>query len=266
MATFDVLRALHAIVGDALDDIERVFEDAAPPSTPPPTTTTTTSGYTTPPTSPSTSTPRKARHTPTVHFQTPTPCTSPPPSPSTSTPKASRRTFPSSVGALDFPSLDSPSPSSIQTQSIATGMDSTDAEHLISTSPVIGAAINRIVSACGQMSATVRDPFLSLCDASLAVSFFPFRSVCLFIYKLDVRVSPHRHTLTPSVVQLFILESLHFLSFLPPPHHTLTPTIPTHNFLIVILIHTHILTHSNTVPSTLLPALPRSNAHGRDPS
>ncbi|KIM86565.1 hypothetical protein PILCRDRAFT_4487 [Piloderma croceum F 1598] len=86
----------ETIVGDALDDIECVFADAAPsqataPSTPPPMTMTT--GYTTPPTSP-----RKSPvHTPSdvhIHFQTPTPRTSPPSSPSTPTPKASTRVFP----------------------------------------------------------------------------------------------------------------------------------------------------------------------------
>ncbi|KIM86573.1 hypothetical protein PILCRDRAFT_815806 [Piloderma croceum F 1598] len=178
MTTFEVL---HTIVGDALDDIERVFADAVPltaPSTPP---TMMTTGYTTPPTSPHES----PVHTPSdvhIHFQTPTPRTSPPSSPSTPTPKASTRVFPSSKSwsGLDFPSLDFPAPLAsflpsttpatpkTQTQSPKRGTDSgINAEQLISTSPTIGAAINRIVSACGQISATVRDPFLSLCDASL---------------------------------------------------------------------------------------------------
>jgi len=53
---------LHAIVGNALDDIEHVFADAAPPpsSTPPPLDNASFSGYTTSPTSPST---RNKRHT-----------------------------------------------------------------------------------------------------------------------------------------------------------------------------------------------------------
>src|ERR1700691_3814540 len=137
MSTFEVLRALHGIIGDGLDDIERVFADhsTVPPpksTTPPP-----SSGYSTPPTSPST--PHKPSHT---HLQTPTPRTSPPQSPISPLQLRSRPL------GLDFPSLDFPSPSP------EPGTTGLSAQHLISTSPVIGAAINRIVSACGQMSAT----------------------------------------------------------------------------------------------------------------
>ncbi|KIM82348.1 hypothetical protein PILCRDRAFT_8148 [Piloderma croceum F 1598] len=67
---------------------------------------------------------------------------------------------PSSHTALDFPSLD-----------VSSQPPPEPAEHLIATSHIIGAAANRIVVACGQMSATVHDPFSSLCDASLWYHF-----------------------------------------------------------------------------------------------
>jgi hypothetical protein len=141
-STFEILKALHGIIGDGLDDIERVL--AQPRCTTPPPTC-----YSTPPTSPST--PHKPTRTHSHHYQTPTPRTSPPQSPCSP---------PLPLHGLDFPSLDAPA---------VPGWGKSEAELLISTSPIIGAAINRIVSACGQLGAIVRDPFLSLCDASMGV-------------------------------------------------------------------------------------------------
>jgi hypothetical protein len=105
------------ILGDALDDIECMFAeqstvlDPVPSSTTPP-----PSGY-----SPLFG--HKPFHTPTLH-------TSPPPSFISLSPKLSSHT------ALNFPSLDIPSQPQLE-----------PAEHLITTSPIIGAAINRIVAA-----------------------------------------------------------------------------------------------------------------------
>jgi hypothetical protein len=95
-----------------------------------------------------------------------------------------------SVG-LNFPSLDLPS----------SQKERTEAELLISTSPVAGAAINRIVAACGQMNETVRDPFLSLS------SLFPLSSVntnapCASTTSLHPSVSSKRCTQSRSSAKL----------------------------------------------------------------
>ena len=168
--TLAVLRALHAIIGDALDDIDRAFENANNTSSTPAATTASS-----------------------VNSASSESC---PPSPSTSRTSASESDdksthnrdgsricadhaiplsplFPSETvieskslllpqvtppSPLDFPSLDAPYDSS------------SPSERLLSSDPEVCAAINRIVAACGQLSASVREPFLSLCDASLGVS------------------------------------------------------------------------------------------------
>jgi len=61
--------------------------------------------------------------------------------------------------AYDFPSLDIP------------GDSSSPAEKL-TTHPEVAAAISLIVSAATQLTASVRAPFLSLCDAGTAVCAF----------------------------------------------------------------------------------------------
>jgi hypothetical protein len=131
------------ILGDALDDIERVFAEQSTVLDPVP-------SLTTPPPSPPSGYSPLPGHKP---FHTPTLRTSAPPFFISLSPKLSLHT------ALDFPSLDVPSQPQLE-----------PAEHLIATSPIIGAAVNRIVAACKQMSVTVRDLFLSLCGASLGVS------------------------------------------------------------------------------------------------
>ncbi|PPQ86971.1 hypothetical protein CVT25_009763 [Psilocybe cyanescens] len=172
--TIAALRSLHAIIGNAIDDIECVY--AANHSNP-----------------------TSARHTPEKLFssspiaaQSPTPISvssgrnrnpvsastnsqayvSPPPSPSMAT---SPQSAPASSGLgcitvpmpvpvtvpdpaptidLDFPSLDAPcNPVSL-------------AEALTSH-PTVLAATCRIVAAAGQLSATVQTPFLTLCDATM---------------------------------------------------------------------------------------------------
>ncbi|KAJ6555116.1 hypothetical protein DFH09DRAFT_1038072 [Mycena vulgaris] len=125
--TFVVLRALHAILGDALADIERVYalED---------TTTTTPSSLS----GTTTTNHRKA------------------PSLSSSYAYASPPLSPSSASSppLDFPSLDAP-------------CDPASPSEQLTAHPTVVAAINCIVAAVGQMTATVQVPFLSLCDTSM---------------------------------------------------------------------------------------------------
>ena len=49
-----------------------------------------------------------------------------------------------------------------------------EAEERLSASPAVLAAVSRLVAACGQMSASVQRPFLTVCDAAMGVSgFFP---------------------------------------------------------------------------------------------
>jgi hypothetical protein len=131
--TFAVLRALYAIIGDALDDIQRVYD----------------------PQFGSTDRPKDSDGQPYEpqkpisgsHSARKPPYASPPPSPS----------MPSSPAAYDFPSLDAP-------------YDSGDPAEQLTTHPAVVVAINKIVSAAGQMAATVQTPFLSLCDTSMGVS------------------------------------------------------------------------------------------------
>ncbi|KAF9261125.1 S-adenosyl-L-methionine-dependent methyltransferase, partial [Marasmius fiardii PR-910] len=55
---------------------------------------------------------------------------------------------------IDFPSLDSP-------------YDPTSPSENLTAHPEVFSAINKIVAACGQMSATVQPPFLTICDATM---------------------------------------------------------------------------------------------------
>lgn len=117
--TISILRALHGLIGEALDDIERVFNEQNAAS-PPELSSTVSEG----------STPHSPKHI------------APP---------------------LDFPLLDAPyDPNS-------------PSERLVASSPVIRGAISRIVAACGQLSASTREPFLSLCDGSMGVSAMSLR-------------------------------------------------------------------------------------------
>ncbi|KAF8154769.1 hypothetical protein B0H34DRAFT_783839 [Crassisporium funariophilum] len=156
--TIAVLRSLHSIIGDALDDIERVYASH---------------GYGT--TSDSTGSQESSEKIPSSsiipgsgdnllklgHRTTPSTShvyASPPPSPSMSThpqsfppPVTSKPSSISSV-ILDFPSLDIP----CDPQSLSEGLT----KH-----PDVLQAISRIIAAAGQMSATVQTPFLTICDA-----------------------------------------------------------------------------------------------------
>ena len=142
--TFAVLRALHAIIGDALDDMERIYA---------------THGGEVPPLTDDFD---SAPPYPSAAF--PSVYASPPPSPSVLTgrfptmsghrlSKADRHSAP----LLDFPSLDTPCDPKSKAESLT-------------AHPAILDAINRIVAATGQINATVQPPFLTICDASMGVS------------------------------------------------------------------------------------------------
>ncbi|KAH9894797.1 S-adenosyl-L-methionine-dependent methyltransferase [Cubamyces lactineus] len=97
MSTFETLRALHGLIGDALGEIENVY-----------------------------------------------------------------RTQPGPTGPLDFPSLDKP-----YYKTAAHSPELEIAEKLTSDPAVVDAA-NRIVAACGQLSASVHKPFFQLTDAMMS--------------------------------------------------------------------------------------------------
>jgi hypothetical protein len=134
--TFAVLRALHAIIGDALDDIQRVYAPNPFPD------------------------PRAPTHSLHTEDGKKSPYASPPLTPSSSTYSSS----------LDFPSLDLP-------------YDSVDPAEQLTTHPAVVVASNKIVAAAGHMAAIVQTPFLSLCDASMAVRIFPLLKTRRFTLK-----------------------------------------------------------------------------------
>ena len=158
--TFAALRSLHAVIGNALEDIERIYQDASldrPDSIP----NTPYSVLTSP------CTPYRRRPAPSEEGDDEDelephsfPVGQPP-----KTPNRARRGAPSAdFQMLDFPALDNPY---YPTESHPPERDA--AESLASHPDVI-AATNRIVAACGQISATVHRPFLTICDASMGVS------------------------------------------------------------------------------------------------
>lgn len=153
--TFAVLRSLHTILGEALDDIERIYASHgySPPSEPPG-----TSQYPFSPDSEGILKPGRK-----LMVSTGQAYASPPPSPSMAThaqpipPPPASVPSSGSTNPLDFPSLDAP-------------YDQTSLSEALTTHPVVLSAISRIIAAAGQMSATVQTPFLSLCDATMGVS------------------------------------------------------------------------------------------------
>ena len=116
---------------------------------------------------------------------------------------------------LDFPSLDTPitltktSASHVQVERTSIEVEGigetprqkewrTKCEDLTSHPDVI-AAVNKIVAACGQMAATVQKPFLTLCDAAMGVSHEIFGAnfhadFLASITYLRASVSWRRHT------------------------------------------------------------------------
>jgi hypothetical protein len=116
----------------------------------------------------------------------PVPYISPPPSPS-----CPQHPQPFVDYPLDFPSLDAP-------------YDKDNPAEVLATDPNVVTAIARIVAACGQMAATVQSPFLSLCDASMAVS----SSAVLIIDVLNEKAKYH----LPSCMR--VLEASHTVEIL----------------------------------------------------
>ena len=181
--TFAVLRSLHTIVGEALDDIERIYASHGYSSPPEPTST---------PQSPGIPDSQNTMLKPALKLTVSTAqaYASPPPSPSMAThtqpippPPAS---IPSSgsTNFLDFPSLDAP-------------CNQTSLSEALTTHPVVLLAISRIIAAAGQMSATVQTPFLSICDATMGVSFWSEPDICRPLLTILFTVSPsflHAHT------------------------------------------------------------------------
>jgi len=154
--TFTVLRALHGIIGEALGDIEAVYalhgSHDKPPSgldrdkapTPDP------SGNFS-----STCGPVRPNHRPTLSANSLSNVyASPPPSPCVQTENSSDSPPQQN---LDFPSLDAP-------------CNPTSLSEMLTHHPDVLSAVNRIIAACGQMSATVQTPFLTLCDAIMGVN------------------------------------------------------------------------------------------------
>lgn len=142
--TFAALRALHAIIGDAIDDIEHVYARAS-----------------TDPLQSSPAGPSKARdqhlHSTVFPLKESSAYASPPPSPHVITPEDFDKSgsYTDSVKQPDFPSLDAP-------------YDPNSPSELLTSDPIVVRAINHILAAAGQLSATVQAPFLSICDASMA--------------------------------------------------------------------------------------------------
>ncbi|KAH9830194.1 S-adenosyl-L-methionine-dependent methyltransferase [Rhodofomes roseus] len=191
--TFATLRALHNIIGDALDDIENVFRHASAASdpldalrspispSPSPLSPYSTNAGATPyspysPYSPTSSvsqspgdvatqagygaadSPRTPTFGATTRKMGMAPCAVPTPPPSGRTQGAGRPGAPE----LDWPVLDE----AYYDDGAAARARREVAERL-SESPVVLAAVSRLVAACGQMCASVQRPFLTVCDAAM---------------------------------------------------------------------------------------------------
>ena len=156
--TFAALRSLHTLIGDALDDIERVYADASLDSSPAPTTPYVAL------TSPCT----PYRRRPPRSSVADDPDDNHVPFPASLSPQTPRRprnsgSLDSVIEALDFPPLDKPYyPTEVHAPDI-------DAAESLASHPDVIAASGRIVAACGQISATIHRPFLTLCDAAMGV-------------------------------------------------------------------------------------------------
>ncbi|PPQ96694.1 hypothetical protein CVT26_010246 [Gymnopilus dilepis] len=156
--TIAVLRSLHAIIGDAIDDIERIYVahgSSADPQTSNDAAKGDRSSLFQKVASQTASRPEHESSTLKPNSQA---YASPPPSPSiTTAPEYTSSSAPTPASSadaprVDFPSLDSP-------------CDPTSMSETLTTHPSVVDAIGRIVAAAGQLSATVQTPFLTLCDA-----------------------------------------------------------------------------------------------------
>lgn len=143
--TFSTLRALQAIIGDAIDEIHAVY--ASRLGSPPPSPSSSSSPSSSPPPSPP-----KQHRSPTPPLLSLSNNTLS----SASHYSSSNTPVPSSIydAPLDFPDLDLP------------GDPSSPAEQLTSR-PDVANAISRIVAAASQMAVVVRSPFLTICDATM---------------------------------------------------------------------------------------------------
>jgi hypothetical protein len=145
--TFATLRALHALMGDALDDIHRIFSNC--------------------------STPHSSQCSSPAFPDSPEPVSVPatPMSSTFSTQASSYGTPSSPLSNLqhDYPSPFLPYMSSSIAEKLAAG-------------PAVTAAATRIIAAAGQITSIVQKPFLFMSDASMMVNFlslsFQFDHLC----------------------------------------------------------------------------------------
>lgn len=199
--TFAALRALHEIVGVALDDIERVYREAAHANDSRVTTPSSAShSITTSLESPLTSASGSYMNqtvTKAVATAAPRPENGSSDQTLSQVPNSSELSYWLEMGA--FPQVGktpqspirsakaSSTPASakwkgpdliLKDPEVRLGIDfpSLDAVHdasslseELTSHPEVASAITRIVAACGQMAATVQKPFLTLCDASMGV-------------------------------------------------------------------------------------------------
>ena len=174
--TFAVLRALHTIIGDALNEIEGVYsahgqslevirtEEIAESSTE---TTALVSSPLSSPGTRGTDSHSRPRHKPALSNGTSYAYVSPPPSPCISSPperipRPLDHQSGSRTPALDLIITRHP----LRSKLAIRGFSCTSDCYISNQSR----CINRVVAATGQISATVQTPFLSLCDASMGVS------------------------------------------------------------------------------------------------
>ena len=158
--TFATLRALHALIGDAIDDIERVFAENSPtlafPSLEEPVYHPRRSDDL----GEATNGVQVGGHAGGVDSE----------------PKAEH-------GYQEENQIHSGKETEVKESDVAGEQERKKAaETLLATHPDVLAATNRIVAATGHLAACVRDPFLSLCDASMGVRAF---LVCLLAYEAD---------------------------------------------------------------------------------
>ncbi len=178
--TFTALRALHAIIGEALEQIESVYaghasqDDSITTSNSPPSNNASI-GHHPHQHQPSPPPPPKPLH----HRATLSVTSlskiyaSPPPSPCiktehTASPSLSSEALLSSpppLPQIDFPSLDTP-------------CDLTSPSETLTQHPDVISASNRIIAACGQMAVTLQTPYMTLSDVTMQVRAVLF-STCI---------------------------------------------------------------------------------------
>lgn len=170
--TFATLRALHSLIGDALDEIELVFSQGVFTDTPSPPSSRLGSGC---PRTPETSPPASSIPT--------TPSASFPPTPLSATFAhnlvSQSQCSTQSLSLFDYPSPNKPYEDSLQEQ--------------LAAHPRASSAALKIVAACGQISNIVQKPFLTICDAIMAVS------LALCIYARDLHMIGSRAVQPPSM-------------------------------------------------------------------